>query len=136
MDINEIKEESQNYKKELEKKTETVDNLIKEVASLHTKVTYLENQSRRNNIRINGIPEDPKETWDDNEDKLKSAISQELDLGFEPEIERAHRVGPALKKKDCSPIERPGTIVCKLYDWKVKETILSEAWKKKPHDVY
>ena len=51
---------------------------------------YLENQSKRNNIRVNGIPESDNETWE--EQKLvKRAIKD--NLGIEVvDIERAYRV--------------------------------------------
>ena len=43
---------------------------------------YLENQSRRNNIRIDGIPEEPDETWEDTESKAKVALESKLNLPF------------------------------------------------------
>ena len=52
-----------------------------------------ENQSRRNNIRIDGIPEEPDETWEDTESKAKAALEFKLNLPFKVEIERAHRTG-------------------------------------------
>ena len=57
---------------------------------------YLENQSRRNNIRVSGISESPGETWNDSENKVKEAIKSSLRL--EIEMERAHRVDK--RKKD------------------------------------
>ena len=57
------------------------------------KIEYLENQSRRNNIRIDGIPEEPDETWEDPESKAKVALESKLNLPFKVEIERAHRTG-------------------------------------------
>lgn len=58
---------------------------------LQEKVTYMENQSRRCNLRIDGIAEDPKEDWDSTERKLKATLVEKLNLDEEPEIERAHR---------------------------------------------
>ena len=38
----------------------------------HTeKTVYLENQSRRNNLRFEGLLEDDNETWDETEAKVK-----------------------------------------------------------------
>ena len=37
------------------------------------KLEYLENQSRRNNLRINGIPEEDNETWLNTEKRQGSA---------------------------------------------------------------
>jgi len=57
------------------------------------KMEYLENQSRRNNIRTDGIPEKPDETWEDTESKAKVVLESKLNLPFKVEIERAHRTG-------------------------------------------
>ena len=54
---------------------------------------YLENQSRRNNIRIDGILEEPDETQEDSESKAEAALEFKLNLPFKVEIERAHRTG-------------------------------------------
>ena len=43
------------------------------------KLEYLENQSRRNNIRIDGIPESGGESWDETEDKAKQALESSLE---------------------------------------------------------
>ena len=44
------------------------------------KMEYLKNQSRRNNIGIDGIPEKPDETWEDSESKAKVALESKLNL--------------------------------------------------------
>ena len=99
------------------------------------KTTYLENQSRRNNIRINGIPEKPGEKWDETEEMVKSILKDKLQLTFEPRFERAHRTGSSLYP-DGSPRSGPKTVICKLYDWKEKEIILRQARRLKPVGIY
>ena len=64
------------------------------------KMEYLENQSRRNNIRIDGIPEEPNETWEDTESKAKVALESKLNLPFKVEIERTHRTGKVIWRSD------------------------------------
>ena len=64
------------------------------------KLEYLENQSRRNNIRIDGIPEEPDETWEDTESKARVALESKLNLPFKVEIERAHRTGKPNRRPD------------------------------------
>ena len=60
----------------------------------HTdKIEYLENQSRKNNIRIDSIREEEAETWNITETKVKETLKEKLNLNEEPNIECAHRVG-------------------------------------------
>ena len=86
-----------------------VDERLEEVS---TKSDYLENQSRRNNLRFEGIPESPAESWDVTEAKVRQHLVTEL--GFtQPEsaafvIERAHRVGqPRLRPPPGTPSASP-----------------------------
>ena len=53
-------------------------------------IEYQENQSRRNNIRVFGIPELAGETCESAETKVKYAIMEKLNI--EVDIERTHRV--------------------------------------------
>ena len=86
----------------------------------HTdKIEYLENRSRRSNIRIDGIREEEAETWDNTETKVKEILKEKLYLDEEPDIERAHRVGRRPNATTGS-VRRPRTIVCRLRDWKKK----------------
>ena len=39
------------------------------------KTVYLENQSRRNNLRFEGLLEDDNETWDATEAKVKNVLA-------------------------------------------------------------
>ena len=53
----------------------------------HTdKIEYLENQSRRSNIRIDGIREEEAETWDNTETKVKEILKEKLNLDEELDI--------------------------------------------------
>ena len=108
---------------------------------------YLENQSRRNNIKIFGISEnDDEKTWEDTELVVKKVIQNKLGIQDEITIERAHRIGEKVKtrpphgrhlesashSKEAPP---PRPIVAKIQSWKVKENILKIARMKKPKDV-
>ena len=99
---------------------------------------YLENQSRRNKIRVSGIPESPGETWTDSENKVKEAIKNSL--GLEIEIEQAHLVDKrkkvGRKQQSKEENEKPRTIVCKLMDWKQRQSVIREARKVKPKGFY
>ena len=118
----------------LEDVNKELDKISKDLASHSQKMEYLENQSRRNNIRVNGIPESDNETWEDAEAKVKRAIKDNLDL--EVDIERAHRVERRITKSGQANRNQPRTIVCRLRDWKQREQVLRKARREKPTDLY
>ena len=71
------------------------------------KVIDLEDRSRRNNLRIDGLPENQKETWDDTEEKVKQLFKEKLLINKDIEIDRAHRTGRTQGgeiKKYCSSL--------------------------------
>ena len=98
---------------------------------LENKHEYLENMSRRNSIKILGLPEDKnhEKSWEDTEQIVKETINKELEISSEEiRIERAHRVG---KPQD----GRPRPVVARFCSWKQIEAILAIARKKKPKNV-
>nr|XP_047141507.1 uncharacterized protein LOC124816378 [Hydra vulgaris] len=68
------------------------------IKNISEKLVDLENRSRRNNLRIEGVNELPGETWNDCEKIVKDIFSKKLKIPNEIIIERAHRSGP--KKVD------------------------------------
>ena len=111
---------------------------------LERKQEYLENQSRRNNIKITGVQEDDTEkTWDDTEMIVKKMIREKLGIEEDVKIERAHGVGKKLKSRapprdDGSASQSSGSsrpIIAKIQSWKTKETILKVARKKRPKGI-
>ena len=109
-----------------------IDRLGRDISDQVSKAEYLENQSRRNNNRVNGIEESVGETWEETEEKVKEAVKAKL--GMELEIERAHRV--ERRKRSQRSAEKPRTIVCRLRNWKQKEQVLREARREKPSGLY
>ena len=69
---------------------EEIGTLQTDLRTQDSKLEYLENQSRRNNIRVSGIPESSDETWEVAEAKVKQPYQEQL--GIDVDIERAHRV--------------------------------------------
>ena len=47
---------------------------------MFTEEKIFEDRSRRNNIRVEGIPGSENEGWDVTEEKLKKVIKDELDI--------------------------------------------------------
>ena len=99
---------------------------------MQLKTEYLENQSRRNNIRVSGIPEAERESWEDSEAKVKAVIKEKLQINVD--IERAHRVDK--RKSHKKNTNQPRTIVCRLRDWKQREAVIRKARKIKPYGLY
>ena len=112
---NDMKEEINTLKEELKER----DKFFKE------KLRIMEDRSRRNNIRVEGIPESENESWEETEKKLKEIIKTDLQIETEIEIERAHRV----KKRNHNDEERTGpkTVIAKILRYKDKEEILQKA---------
>ena len=81
----------------VEKKKEKLDSNIQEIYEyqidrkyVQNKLAELEDRFRRDNIRIDGIKETKKKTWNDWEEKVQDKFAQKLGLeGIE--IEHAHR---------------------------------------------
>ncbi|XP_040065367.1 uncharacterized protein LOC120839178 isoform X2 [Ixodes scapularis] len=85
----------------------------------------LENQSRRNNLLIYGLPDVAAETWEASEAKALSFFADKLDIHLEAtSIERAHRIGRFAADKN-----RP--LISKFLSFKDKQRVLSKAFKLK-----
>ncbi len=112
------------------------------VDSLEDQMEYQENQSRRNNVKLIGIPEsDGPESWSDSEKIFMDNVKAELHIEEDLQIERAHRVGS--KRQESTYVRRDGSvapskprpIVAKLKSYKDRERILSAAKSIRPPDM-
>ena len=88
----------------------------------------LEDCLRQNSIRIDGIKEHNKESWEECERSVHSMLKERLDIE-NVEIERAHRAGRKSRNK-------PRTIVCKPLRFKDKQNILRKAKLLKGTNVF
>ena len=108
------------------------------VGSLEDQVEYLENQSRRNNIKIIGVAEQENETWEKSEELVKGLVKEKLGVTDDLEIERAHRVGKKRCHNETCPDGSsfgPRPIVAKFMSWKQREMIVSSARQKRPKGI-
>ena len=61
---------------------------------IKNKLVDLEDHSRRNNLRINGIKEGKNQTWEECEERVNCFLKEKLDIDTSKTwIERTHRVG-------------------------------------------
>ena len=97
------------------------------------KLIDLEDRSRCNNLRVDGIEEKNGETWDDCEKELQNLFTEKLEITDEIKIERAHRTK---KRRNSKTKNQPRTIVVRLQNYKDKVTILRNAKKLKGSNVY
>ena len=102
---------------------ERLQNFQNNVCSLFDKVDDIENRSRRNNLRYEGIDEETEyrsESWQKSEEKVTQILKDKMNLPVdEIKIERAHRVGA----------RRPGkarAIVVKFLNYKYRERVFKQ----------
>ena len=95
--VTDLKKDSKQLKQQNEYLTKKVRELSSSVAELEcyskqSEIRYekLEAQSRRENLRFFDIPEEPRETWDQSEQKVRDYISGTLGINdSDVKIERA-----------------------------------------------
>lgn len=88
---------------------------------MNGKADYLEGQSKQNNIIIDGIPEPPRESWEESEDKVHEVFAVKLWMDEKRiEVEQAHRTGT-------NSGDRPRQIMVKFLWFKDKVAVLGSA---------
>lgn len=117
-----------------------LDDVSQKIQGLTSTTDYLENQSRRNNLRIDGIPEIPKETWEQTEELIKDTLISKLHLSKETvdsiEMERAHRIASRKYPNEKPRADKPRTVVLKLTKFKDKELIIKQAKDVKSRGLF
>ena len=134
-DLTDLKSSLQFLQKEvddLKPLTEQMAKIEKEIGQVQAqvdyhcnKMEYFENQSCRNNICIDRIPQQPDETWEETERKAKVALESKLNLPFEVQIEHAHHMGKDNSRQadvGNASSKCPHTIICRLENWKQKQS--------------
>ena len=106
-----------------------IENDLLDPYDVSNKLVEMEDRSRRNNLRFDGLVDNSKETWEECERKVQEVISNHLEIEHDVEIERCHRMG---KRKG----NRPCTIVCNFLRFKDKQKILQNAKKLKDTGIY
>ena len=114
--INNIKENI----KHLEISIKGIEDDLLDPDNVISKLIELEDRSRRNNLRVDGIKEKPNETWDDCKIKIQRLIKNKLKINEHIEIDRCHRLSKK-KNQNC-----PGTIICRITKFKEKQKILKK----------
>ena len=89
----------------------------------------LEDHSRRNNLRIDGVPEITKENWENTAFEVRKISKQ---VGFESEVklDRAHRIG------NFRVGDRPRTIVVRFHNFSDRNFFLRNSHKLKGTKIF
>ena len=88
---------------------------------LRTRINDLDDSSRRNNLRIDGVEETAWETWEQTTIKVKNFLKDQLNLE-DVSLEHAQRVGPPRDR-------RPRTILARFSRLSEREAALRNARK-------
>lgn len=102
--------------------------LLHQEAKLAAKCEDLDSRTRRNNIRIHGIPEGSEKN--DMIGFVTDFIHSSLQIPDDTDIriERAHRSLTAKPKESDAP---PRAIIVRFLDTRMKEQVIQQAWKQK-----
>ncbi|KAL7375828.1 hypothetical protein ABVT39_024833 [Epinephelus coioides] len=93
-EVDELKEMGKELTNKNKEAHTDISAVCESVLTMNDKADYLEGQSKRNNIIIDGIPESPRETWEESEVKVREVLAVKLQMDEKrTELERAHRTG-------------------------------------------
>nr|XP_054757115.1 protein unc-13 homolog C-like [Lytechinus pictus] len=110
--------------KEIKTLKSSVEKMESRMAACQTRADDLEQYSRRNNVRVFGVPEAPDE---DTDDQVIKIVSNHLGYNLtKAEIDRSHRSG-----KPRSPNSKPRPILVKLCSHRSKFALLKNRRKMK-----
>lgn len=128
------KQEEEIIKMKKEKAELKNNNREDEMDELKRRMNYHEDYSRRKNLRIDGVDEQPGENWEVTQEKVQRLARDKFGkVGVQ--LERAHRVGSGLPGRDGGP-PRPRTIVARFFRYSDREHMLRNSPKLKDSNVY
>ncbi|XP_065639372.1 uncharacterized protein LOC136072192 [Hydra vulgaris] len=116
------------YQEKINPSGSEITKVNSEFLNIKNKLREMEDRSRRNNLRVDGVKENENESWEETKSKVKKLFEDYLDVK-NVKIERAHRTG----KKDA---KKPRTIVLKLLDFKDKTEILKKSFHLKGKYIF
>ena len=100
------------------------------------KFAEVEDISRRNNLRTDGINEEKGETWKMCKTKIKNIFQEKLEIHDNIIIERADRTKGKTTRTNTTRKNKQRTIVIKLANYKDKSMIFRNVHKLKGSDIF
>ena len=113
-----MNENNGNKLADIEHQIEEINDYQIDLGYVEQKPIDLEDRSRRNNLRVDGIRETPGETWEGCEEKLQQVFQEKLGLGYLTKIEQAHQTSN--RQNNTSNGNNPRTIIYYLLRYKDK----------------
>lgn len=128
--LGEAKDRIEKAEEQIQASEDAALEMLKLHVRLEEKLTEMESHSRRNNLRICGVPEETEKDPDNMLSFVDKLLREGLQLSEEVpdlQIQRAHcSLGP--QPTAGAP---PRSIVVKFLSFKVKEMLLHKAWRTK-----
>ena len=129
IEISRLKSISSLQEKIIENLKNPITNYRADQEAATLRIDSLEDHSRRNNLRFEGLPENDQENWEQSENKVRKLLKEKLGFEDSLQIERAHRIGkPQFGKV------RP--IVAKFLRFSDRSVILRNSNKLKGSNIY
>lgn len=146
-DVDQLKETCNKLSSDCKSSEGDIHRLAESLLTMDYKSDYLDGQSRRNNLVIDGVLESDNEKWADTEQKVLKLFGEKLDLDpTKIEIERAHRTGKVSNNVQSNTgngssmpgrkVDRPRSIVVKFLRFKDRERVLWNANKLKGTKIF
>ena len=111
-----LKQQNEGLRKQVAELSVSMAKLEARTAEAEKKNEHLEAQSRRDNLKFYGINDEPKESWEQSEAKVREYLARELNMNVsDMGIERAHRL-PSRSS--------PRPIIVKFSRFKDKDRVL------------
>ncbi|KAK3882650.1 hypothetical protein Pcinc_012986 [Petrolisthes cinctipes] len=122
-EILDLKNNEKGLQKLNKEKQVAVEELQSRVAELNHRLNYQEGYTRRNNLRISGLKEQPVgETWEQTAVNVSKILEEKLQLPS-VNLERAHRVGPAA----AAASSHPRAVVVRFKNFSDREAAIRNA---------
>lgn len=134
-DINEVKQDVDNNKTEIQQLKDRQEHLERENKQLTDQITHLQDYNRRNNLIVGGIAEqEGRETKDETEAKVKHHLVADLHIEQQVvdqlSIDKAQRLGQKKNNQTCRVIK------VQFSNLKDKERVLKQARARKLEKPY
>ena len=96
---------------------------------INTRLDDLEDRSRKNNLRFDGIAESYRENWEQTAEHVGKLVREKLGVAGDVSIQRAHRVGNPNS-------DRPRTIIVNFLRFQDRQEILRNRHKLRDTNIF